>query len=374
MKLFSLLVDNRSRGLVPLLLAVCLNGCSSLGYYGQLLGGQLDLLERREPIAELVTDPHGDPRLRQRLGLVLQARAFASRTLDLPDNGSYRQYADLGRPYVMWNVFATGEFSVQPRTQCFPIAGCVAYRGYYALGRARGAAALLQQQGLDTWIGGVEAYSTLGWFDDPILGGMLRHSDDELAALIFHELAHQKLYVRDDSAFNESFATFVERQGLRQWRASRGLPAPNESGERREEQFVALMLQTRERLARLYAGGLPAAEMRRAKQAEFERLRGEYRRLRDGRWGGDRRYDAWVFGPLNNAKLLPFGLYHGWVGAFEEIFRSTGENWPRFYVEVQRLAHLPAAERHRRLDGLQARAPKEKPPCTDASSSSPSAS
>ena len=147
----------------------------------------------------------------------------SSAQLSLPDNGSYRLYADIGRPFVVWNVFATAEFSLSPELHCFPIAGCVAYRGFYSQGRARGAAALLNQQGLDTYLGGVEAYSTLGWFDDPILNTMLRWSDERLVAVIFHELAHQQLYVADDTAFNESFASFVEHEGLRQWRAARGL-------------------------------------------------------------------------------------------------------------------------------------------------------
>lgn len=213
---------------VPLLLALALNGCSSLDYYGQLASGQLQLLHAREPVARVLADPSRDATLRQRLALSQRARVFASAELALPDNGSYRVYADIHRPFVVWNVFATPELSLAPVTHCFPIAGCVAYRGYYQPGRARGAAALMREEGLDTWIGGVEAYSTLGWFDDPILSSMVRWDEDRLAAVIFHELAHQKLYVADDSAFNESFASFVEREGLRQWRASQGLPAGGE--------------------------------------------------------------------------------------------------------------------------------------------------
>ncbi|GAB3371256.1 aminopeptidase [Azotobacter armeniacus] len=352
MKLFSSLDNLTLRG-VPLLLAVCLNGCSTLDYYGHLVGGQLELLHRREPVAAVIADPVRDPVLRQRLAEAQQARRFASARLGLPDNDSYRLYADLGRPYVVWNLLATEEFSVEPLSHCFPIAGCVAYRGYYQPGRARGAAALLHQQGLDTFVGGVEAYSTLGWFADPILAGMLRHGDDALAALIFHELAHQRLYVPNDTAFNESFASFVEREGLRQWRASRGLPPPDERRAHQGEQFTRLVLDTRERLRELYASGLPASEMRQRKAAEFERLRLRYRALRDGEWQGDRHYDAWVEGPLNNAKLLPFGLYDGWLPAFKEIFRRAGQDWPRFYAEAERLAQLPAAARERRLAELQ---------------------
>ena len=201
-----------------------LSGCSSLGYYSQLASGQLQLLRARTPVAEVLADPARDPTLRAHLAQSQQARNFASRHLHLPDNRSYRLYVDIGRPYVVWNVFATPEFSLSPQTHCFPIAGCVAYRGYYSQGAARGEAALQRQQGMDVAIGGVEAYSTLGWFDDPIISSMMHWGDERLATLIFHELAHQRFYVKDDTEFNESFATFVEQEGTRQWRAARGLP------------------------------------------------------------------------------------------------------------------------------------------------------
>ena len=273
-------VDNRKRRWVPLLMAVGLSGCSS--YYGQLAVGQLELLRQREPIAAIIDNPQSDPLLRQRLTLALQARGFASRALALPDNRSYRVYAELQRPYVMWNLFVAEEFSVAQQTQCFPIAGCVGYRGYYQQGRARGAAALLQAEGYDTLVAGVPAYSTLGWFDDPLLSSMLRWDDDRLAGLIFHELAHQRLYVTDDTAFNESYASFVEREGLRQWRASRGLPPSSDALRDQYADLSRLALATRERLAALYASGLSEPEMRAAKAAEFMRMRQAYRRLRDG--------------------------------------------------------------------------------------------
>ena len=196
--------------LFPLLpLLVLLTGCSSLGYYAQLAGGQWQLLQARQPVAELLADPRQPAELRRRLQRAQAARDFASTRLALPDNRSYRLYADLARPYVVWNLFATPEFSLEPVTHCFPIAGCVAYRGYFDEQRARGAAALLRVQGLDTEVAGVAAYSTLGWFDDPLLGGMLAWNDERLAGLIFHELAHQRLYLPGDTAFNESFARFV---------------------------------------------------------------------------------------------------------------------------------------------------------------------
>ncbi|MCY1338150.1 putative aminopeptidase [compost metagenome] len=345
-------LDRCARRWVPLLLAGALSGCSGLAYYGQLAGGQLDLLRRREPVAAIVADPARDPELRRRLALAQQARTFASTALGLPDNRSYRVYAELDRPYVVWNVFATPELSLSPLTHCFPIAGCVAYRGYYRQGGARGAAALLQQDGWDTYVAGIEAYSTLGWFDDPLLSSMLRWDDERLAALIFHELAHQRLYVADDTAFNESFASFVEREGARQWRAARGLPPADGKNERLREQFTALILASRERLQRLYASELSDAAKRAGKAAEFERLRGEYRQLRDHVWAGDGRYDAWINAPLNNARLLPFGLYDQWVPAFAALYRQAGD-WPRFYARVEALADLPAAAREEALRALQ---------------------
>ncbi|MGY4532227.1 putative aminopeptidase [Pseudomonas sp. TE3786] len=336
---------------VPLPLVLLLNGC---GYYGQLLSGQVDLLARREPISELLAQPDLDPQLRKRLVLAEDARAFASRELALPDNQSYRLYADLGRPYVVWNLFATAEFSLEPQTHCFPIAGCVAYRGFYEQNRARGAAALLKQEGLDTYVAGIEAYSTLGWFADPLLNTMLRWDDQRWVAVIFHELAHQQFYLPGDTAFNESYASFVETEGLRQWRRARDLHAPeNGMRERQREQFSALVLASRERLQALYASGKTAQQMRAGKAAEFDRLRAEYQVLRTRQWAGDGRYDAWIYSPLNNAKLLPFGLYDQWQPAFAALFREQQGDWPRFYAAVKTLGQLPESARQTRLAQLQ---------------------
>ncbi|MGB4072162.1 aminopeptidase [Pseudomonas sp.] len=333
-----------------------LQGCSTLDYYGHLAVGQAQLLQARQPIAQLLADPAVDPELKQRLALAQQARDFASAELGLPDNGSYRLYADIQRPYVVWNVFATPEFSLTPELHCFPIAGCVAYRGFYSQGRARGAAALLKQQGLDTYQAGIEAYSTLGWFDDPILNTMLRWSDERLVAVIFHELAHQQLYVADDTAFNESFASFVEQQGLRQWRTEQNLPAQDPQGEQQRAQFSALVLASRARLEQLYRSGLPAEQMRAGKQAEFARLRQHYAELREREWGGVGHYDGWINAPLNNAKLLPFGLYDQWVPAFAALFAQAGGVWTQFYPRVEALAQLPSAEREQALQQLSAQA------------------
>lgn len=339
---------------ISLAATLLLSGCSTLDYYSHLAGGQLQLLKAREPIAELLNKPTVDPRLKQRLAIALQARDFASAQLALPNNRSYRLYADIQRPYVVWNVFATPEFSLAPELHCFPIAGCVAYRGFYSQSRARGAAALLKQQGLDTYLAGIEAYSTLGWFDDPILNSMLRWSDERLVAVIFHELAHQQLYVADDTAFNESFASFVEREGLRQWRAAQGQPPSDVQAERQREQFVALVLASRARLQQLYDSALSPAQMRTAKHAEFARLRAEYRTLREHEWHGVGLYDHWINAPLNNAKLLPFGLYDRWIPAFAALFAQADHDWPRFYQRVAALGKLPQAKRHHALVKLSA--------------------
>ena len=335
------------------LMTLLLGGCSSLSYYSQLASGQLALLRGREPVSDVIADPTRDPTLRDHLIKSQQARAFASEQLHLPDNKSYRLYADIHRRYVVWNVFATGEFSLDPVTHCFPIAGCVAYRGYYAQGAARGEAALLKREGMDVYVSGVEAYSTLGWFNDPIMSSMMSWGDERLATLIFHELAHQRFYVKDDSEFNESYATFVEQEGTRQWRKARGLPPETGVSETRQrDQLTTLLLATRERLKALYAQPLTPEAMREQKAAEFERLRGNYRHLRDSQWSGDKRFDSWIYAPMNNARLLPIGLYDQWVPAFECVFKQVNGDWPAFFAAVEKLGGLPASARKSALQQL----------------------
>ncbi|MGY1922627.1 aminopeptidase [Pseudomonas tolaasii] len=341
------------RRFLPGLLAVLLSGCSSVNYYSQLASGQWQLLRAREPVAQVIADPSRPQALRDHLVQSQKARTFASEHLHLPDNQSYRLYADIGRPYVVWNVFATQEFSLSPETHCFPIAGCVAYRGYYNQGAARGEAALLKQRGLDVSIGGVEAYSTLGWFNDPIMSSMMNWGDERLATLIFHELAHQRFYVKDDTEFNESYANFVEQEGTRQWRAARGLPPMSDAALQQRDQFIRLILDTRKRLETLYAQPLAADVMRQAKAAEFERLRSEYRQMRDRQWGGDKRYDVWINQPMNNARLLPFGLYDRWVPAFAALFRQVDGDWVKFFAAVEKMGGLPVEQRKAALRQLE---------------------
>ncbi|MFJ3486687.1 aminopeptidase [Pseudomonas sp. NPDC090202] len=337
----------------PMLAILLLGGCSSLTYYTQLADGQLALLRAREPVDKVIADPSRDGKLREHLRKAQAAREFASQHLHLPDNQSYRLFADIHRPYVVWNVFATGEFSLDPVTHCFPIAGCVAYRGYYNQNAARGEAALQKLDGKDVYVSGVEAYSTLGWFNDPIISSMMNWGDERLATLIFHELAHQRFYVKDDSEFNESYATFVEQEGTRQWREARGLPAEGVTSEtQRRDQLTGLVLATRGRLKTLYAEPLSAEVMRQRKAAEFDRLRRDYQQMRDSQWGGDKRFDAWVYAPMNNARLLPIGLYDQWTPAFAALFKQVNGDWPAFFTAVEKLGKLPKDQRKVALERL----------------------
>ncbi|MEP6939415.1 MAG: aminopeptidase [Rudaea sp.] len=293
----------------------------------------------------VIAAPGTDAQLARRLELARDARVFASAHIGLPDNRSFTTYVDLRRPYVVWNVFAAPRYSVDPVLHCFPIAGCVPYRGYFTEALAKEEAARLSAAGDDVFVGGVAAYSTLGWFADPILSSMLRWDDDELAGTIFHELAHQRIYVKDDTAFNESFATFVQQEGLRQWHAARSLPEVDQQARSREHEFVGLVLDLRERLRRLYASLGDISDIEKQKQREFEGFRERYRQWRDARTPEDHTRDAFVAAPLNNASLLPYGLYDQWVSAFAALFRAAGSRWPEFYARASNLAREPAPAR-----------------------------
>lgn len=339
-----------SRRAATALAALLLGGCASVHYYAQAARGQGELVLKRRAVRKVVADPATDPRLAARLSLALAARQFASRRLDLPDNRSYTGYVALGRPYVVWNVFAAPRYSVEAVRHCFPIAGCVAYRGWFAEAAAGADAARLRSKGDDVWVGGVSAYSTLGWFADPILSSMLRWDDDALAGTIFHELAHQLIYAKGDTAFNESFASFVQDEGLREWRTARGLPPVD--GQAMDDGFTRLVLDLRERLRKLYASGADTEAMEAGKQREIAAFRQRYAQWRDAHFPGDHRYDAWVAEPINNARLLPFGLYDQWTQAFAALFRASHAQWPAFYAKVRELAREPKARRDAALQGL----------------------
>ena len=334
-------------------LAALLSGC----YYGHVMHGQLQLLTAREPIAEVLADPKTEPELRKRLQRALDARSFATRELGLPKNGSYTTYADVGRPYAVWNVFATPALSLQAREWCHLFIGCLAYQGYYDRARADRTAAELRRQGLDAFVAGIPTYSTLGWFDDPLLSTM-RGGEDEIAGMIFHELAHQVTFAAGDTAFNESFATFVEQEGLRRY--LKDAPELAKAAERRqrwEAGYRRIMFAARKRLAETYDSELTDAEKASRKQAVFERLRKDYVKLRRA-WRSDWSEDTWLTQP-NNAILLPFGLYHAWVPAFAVLLQKHDGDWQKFYAAAEELAGLGAKERHARLEALS---PQLSPP------------
>jgi len=333
-----------------LALAVLLGGCAQIGYYGQAVHGQLSLLGSAKPIDQVLADPATGDKLKARLNQVKQIRAFAVDELGLPDNASYTAYADLKRPYVLWNVVATPELSLTPLQWCFPIAGCVDYRGYYSEDGARAFADQLRGEGYDVQIGGVPAYSTLGWFSDPVLSTFIGYSDAELARMIFHELAHQVVYAKGDSQFNESFATSVEEVGVDRWLTKFGdekLRKAYAEHRQRQRDFLALLLKYRSMLEANYARAVDDDDKRRQKAAIFQALQDEYQTLKVG-WGGYAGYDHWFAEPLSNAHLASIATYHDLVPAFKELLRQE-QSFPKFYEAVRALAQLDKEERHRRL-------------------------
>lgn len=339
-------------------MAMLLSGCSHIAYYGQAVSGHLRLMAAREPVEALLQDPQTPAALREQLQQADAIRRYASEALGLPDNDSYSTYASTGREYVTWNVVAAPAFSLQPKQWCFPVAGCVSYKGYFDEADADALAASLSAEGFDVSVNGATAYSTLGWFDDPLLDTMLRGSRVRLAALIFHELAHQQLYVSDDSQFNEAFATLVEQEGVKRWLAEQGeseLLGRYKSALLRREGFSALLMSTRERLIALYEQKLDDARLAEGKAALFSKLLEEYQNLRE-RWDGYSGYDAWFKEPLNNARLVSIATYRHLVPAFEVLFKQNEGDFSAFYQAVAELADLDREERDAVLLSLVAQA------------------
>ena len=285
------------------LLGLLLTACAGPGYYLQAIGGHLELMQQRQDVADILSAGQADPALRGQLELATELRQFAFRELGLPDNGSYTQFVRTGRDAVTWNVVATPELSLDARRWCFLVAGCVPYRGYFRREAAEEFARRLAGDGYDVDIAPATAYSTLGWFEDPLLDTMLSYRDEQLAAVLFHELAHQSVYVRGDTAFNESYASFVEETGVTLWlRASgRADRLPEWQGRRQAAaQFDSLLLQTRSRLAELFDSPTPEADKRRAKSALFDQLVADYQQLVGGTWNGQNLYEGWFAKELNN--------------------------------------------------------------------------
>jgi predicted aminopeptidase len=328
-----------------------LSGCGTL-YLMQAARGEWSVLHAREPIDKILADPHTPPELRARLTQVRAAREFAVTELALPDNDSYRSYADIARPYVVWNVVAAPQFSVEPKRWCFPIAGCVNYRGYFHEREARDFALDLETQGFDVAVEGVPAYSTLGKFGDPVLSSMLRYSDDQLAATIFHELAHQLLYVRDDSEFNEAFATTVEDTGLERWLVHQGQTSRMRAfreDQALEQAFLDLLTHARAQLARLYASGVPREEMRARKAQTFSQLAADMRALERRQGETYPLYEEWIAVGLNNAHLAAVATYYNCVPGFARLLERHDNDLKRFYAAARELAKEPRGERHAQL-------------------------
>jgi len=337
--------------------AVCLtSGCSSMGYYAQSIGGHLSLLRAARPVPEVLSDAQADAALKERLALTQRMRDFAVSELKLPDNASYRRFADLKRPAAVWNVVAAPELSLKLKTWCYPVMGCAGYRGYFAREEAESYATALREDGLEVSVYGVPAYSTLGrlpgdWMADPLLSTFIQWPEGELARLIFHEISHQVAYAADDTEFNESFATAVERIGGARWLATQATPGAREEYARfdgRRQDFRALTMAYRDRLDALYGSAASDADKRDRKAALMVQMRAEHDALKAQRWGGFTGYDGW-FARANNASFGVLAAYNALVPDFDRLFQRSGGDFARFYTEVRRLAALPKAERRAAL-------------------------
>ena len=321
-----------------LLVSLLAGGCETIAYYRQAIGGQLELIAAARPVEDWLADPATPPALRLRLETAQRIRDFASRSLALPDNRSYRSYAELERPFLVWNVFAAPEFSFEPRQERFPFTGCVSYRGFFSEQEARRYAAGLKAEGYDVHVRGVPAYSTLGWFDDPLLSTFIRYPDGQLARLIFHELAHQLLYKPNDTTFNESFAVTVEEEGVRRWLEAEARPGELEAfraAQARRQRFAEAVKQTRERLAAVYKEKAAPGILASRKAEEYEKLRA--------------RYPTIVPALPNNAFLVSIALYNDLVPDFEALLRESG-SLPAFYARAGELAK--SGEKLKRLKPL----------------------
>ena len=342
--------------------ALFLSGCTTLGYYWQSVSGHMQMLNAARPVADVLADPQASAALKARLALSQRIRSFAATDLSLPDNASYKRYADLRRSVVVWNVVAAPEFSLTLKTWCFAVAGCVDYRGYFNEADARTEAAQLQSEGLEVNVYGVPAYSTLGKLDwlggDPLLNTFIAHPEGELARLIFHELAHQVVYAADDTMFNESFATAVERLGSQRWLTTQASQAAREEYaalDARRQQFRALTAAARRDLTLIYASRMALVQQNQAKadtkMIAIQKFKDDYAELKKS-WGDTAQrtsgYDAWV-AQANNASFGAQAAYDELVPGFEALFDRQGKDWQRFYDAVRQLAELPKNERHQAL-------------------------
>ena len=338
--------------LLPCVLCIgLLSGCESIGFYRQALFGQLEILVKREPIQAVIGKAETNLPLKERLMLVESVREYARSTLNFPVGASYATYVDTGRAFVVWNVFAAPEFSLDAMRWCYPIAGCVSYRGYFQQDKAEKLADKLRSDGKDVFVGGVAAYSTLGWFSDPVLNTFLNRSESKLAGLIFHELAHKILYVPGDTVFNESFATAVENEALRRWLNDRQQPRIYRQyldGQARRFEFVSLIDSYKERLRTLYNQPLADADKRAGKQELIQALREDYKVLQSS-WHGYTDYGNWVAGEINNAKIVTISAYHDLVPAFNRLLKDSGGDMQIFLDKCIELGDMEESARNRAL-------------------------
>ena len=328
-------------------LSIILLSCEAVGYYTQAARGQFSVMLNRQSIERLLTDDSLSDELREKFELVLSIRTFAEQELGLPAEDNYLTFVDVGREHVVWNVFAAEEFSINAVNWCYPIAGCVSYRGYFSEQAADRYAEKLSAQGFDVYTGGVDAYSTLGWFDDSVLSTVINRSDYQLAGLIFHELAHQVLYLPGDTTFNENFATAVEREGVRRWLLSTGqseIIAEAELSRTRQAEFVALVIEWRKNFESLYEQELDLTTMRMEKESLQQEMRDAYSELKST-WDGYAGYDAWFSRSLNNAQLSTVASYNDLVPNFNALLAQQEGDMLRFYSEVERIAQLDEQQR-----------------------------
>ena len=339
--------------LIFIITLISINSCSSVHYYAQAIGGHTKLLLQREAVEKAISNGDIDTETANKLRLTQSIRAFANSS-GLTTGDAYTTYVKTGEPYVVWNVFAAPEFSLSLKQFCFPVVGCTSYKGYFRKSAAEQAAAKLSSEGLDVFVGGVAAYSTLGWFSDPILDSFLFRSDAQLAALIFHELAHRQLYVKGDSQFNESFATAIERHLLQKWLVEeRRLPelAAFEAAIKRQQQMLQLVTEIKKELDLVYSQDIALETRRKAKQDLFNALRERYQVMQED-WQGNEDYRGWVMSELNNAKLGTLTTYNNWVVSFNALLTVENGDIPAFIASVKRLSRLDRDQRDRRLAAL----------------------
>lgn len=339
-------------------------GCETARFYTQAVKGQLQILSHRQKIEKLLDSLETPSDLKGQLSLTLQIRDFAEEEMDLPAKGNFLSYCDLNRDFVVWNVYATEEFSLDDKTWWYPFVGNLSYRGYFSKQDAQRYANKLRPRGYDVYIGGVDAYSTLGWFHDPVFNTFIDYDETDLAAIIIHELAHKKIFAKGDTDFNEAFATAVEREGVKRWLLARGKTKAYDAYEAeldREAEFVALVERTRARLDALYheasrpsdsGDKIPDKSLREEKEQVFDDMRAQYEQMKE-QWNGNSDFDAWFESDLNNARLNSVDTYYALIPAFNRILQSHHGNLEGFYQEVRKLSRLPENQRKAKLNRLE---------------------